>query len=100
MRELNKLLGIKVAASTAYHSQSDGQTEQVNQEIEQSLRLFINQCQDVWLEWISQAEFAYNNRIHSSILTTLFILDNGQHPRLGLEPILETQLEALEEFTT
>ena len=46
MRELNKLLGIKVAASTAYHPQSDGQTEQVNQEIEQYLQLFVNQCQD------------------------------------------------------
>ena len=64
MQELNKLLGIKVAASTAYHPQSDGQTEQVNKEIKQYLWLFINQCQDDWLEWISLAEFSYNNRIH------------------------------------
>ena len=34
MRELNKLLGIKTAASTAYHPQTDGQTERINQEIE------------------------------------------------------------------
>jgi transposase InsO family protein len=100
MRELNTLLGIKVAASTAYHPQTDGQTERVNQEIEQYLRLFINQRQDDWFDWISLAEFAYNNRVHSSTQTTPFMLDNGQHPRLGVEPIRETQLEALEDFTT
>ena len=100
MWELNKLLGIKVAASTAYHPQTDGQTERVNQEIEQYLRLFVNQRQDDWFDWISLAEFSYNNRIHSSTQTTPFLLDNGQHPRLGVEPIRETRLEALEEFTT
>ena len=100
MQELNKLLGIKVAASTAYHPQSDGQTERVNQEIEQYLQLFVNQCQDDWLEWISLAEFAYNNCIHLATQTTPFMLNNGQHPRLGLEPTQETQLEALDEFTT
>ena len=58
MQELNKLLGIKVAASTAYHPQTDGQTERVNQEIEQYLRLFVNQHQDDWFDWISLAEFS------------------------------------------
>ena len=90
MQELNKLLGIKVAASTAYHPQIDGQTERVNQEIEQYLRLFVNQRQDDWFDWISLAEFSYNNQIHSSTQTTPFLLDNGQHPRLGVEPIQET----------
>ena len=61
MRELNKLLGIKVAASAAYHPQTDGQTEQVNQEIEQYLRLFVNWHQDDWFDWMSLAEFSYNN---------------------------------------
>ena len=61
MQELSKLLGVKIAASTAYHPQTDGQTEHVNQEIEQYLQLFTNQCQDDWFDWISLAEFAYNN---------------------------------------
>ena len=43
MRGLSEILGIKVAASTAYHPQTDGQTERVNQEVEQFLRLFVNQ---------------------------------------------------------
>ena len=96
MRELNKLLGIK---TTAYHPQTDGQTEHINQEIEQYLRLFVNQRQDDWYEWVSLAEFTYNDQIHSSTQATLFMLDNGEHPRLGVEPIRETKLETLREFT-
>ena len=46
MRELNRLLDIKTTPSTAYHPQTDGQTERVNQEIEQYLRLFVNHRQD------------------------------------------------------
>jgi len=42
MRELNKILGIKSKLSTAFHPQIDGQTERVNQELEQYLRMFIN----------------------------------------------------------
>ena len=43
------MLGIKLVATMAYHPQGDGQTEQVNQELEQYLWLFINQRQDDWL---------------------------------------------------
>ena len=42
-RELYRILGIKIAATTAYHPQGDGQTEWVNQELEQYLRIFVNQ---------------------------------------------------------
>ena len=48
MQGLSKILGIKVAASLAYHPQTDGQTECVNQEVEQFLCLFVNQRQDDW----------------------------------------------------
>ena len=44
MRELDEMLGTSVAASTSYHPQSDGQTERVNQEIEQYLRAFFIYC--------------------------------------------------------
>src|SRR5882724_11649488 len=49
-QSLSHLLGIRVAASTAYHPQKDGQTERVNQEVKQFLRLFVNQQQDDWYE--------------------------------------------------
>ena len=61
MQGLSEILRIKVAASTAYHPQTDGQTECVNQEVEQFLHLFVNQRQDNWYDWISIAEFAYND---------------------------------------
>jgi len=98
MRELNKLLGIKITPSTAYHPQTDGQTERVNQEIEQYLRLFVNHRQDDWAEWLPLAEFSYNNRVQSSTRYTPFILNSGRHPRLGTEPIRETKVEAVATF--
>src|SRR5882724_6805769 len=75
MCNLSQLLGIKVATSTAYHPQTDGQTERVNQEVKQFLRLFVNQCQDDWYKWLSIAEFAYNNRVHTFTHSSPFMLD-------------------------
>ena len=42
MKELNQILGIKTRLSTAFHPQTDGQTEQTNQELKQYLRMFID----------------------------------------------------------
>ena len=50
MRELNKLLGIKIKLSTAFHPQTNRQTERMNQELEQYLHMFIDHCQEQWLE--------------------------------------------------
>jgi transposase InsO family protein len=84
--ELYRLLGIKVASSTAYHPQTDGQTERVNQEMEQFLRLFTSERQDDWDELLPLGEFAYNNHVHSSTQQTPFMVDTGRHPRMGFEP--------------
>lgn len=98
MKELNKLLGIQTAPSTAYHPQTDGQTERVNQEIEHYLRLFISHRQDDWVEWLSLAEFCYNNRIHASTRQTPFMLNNGRHPRMGTEPLRDSKMESVDAF--
>ena len=98
-KELNRLLGIQGTPSTAFHPQTDGQTERVNQEIEQYLRMFVNQRQDDWAEWLPLVEFAYNNRIHSSTRQTPFEVDTGRHPRMGIEPHRTSKIEAAEEFT-
>jgi len=45
----------------AYHPQTDGQTERVNQKYEQFLWLFMNQFQDNWHDWLAKAKFAYND---------------------------------------
>jgi hypothetical protein len=98
MKELNSILGIKTAASTAYHPQTDGQTERANQEIEQYLRLFVNHRQDDWAEWLPLAEFSYNNKIQASTRQTPFMLNTGRHPRLGMEPLRETKMPSVEDF--
>jgi len=65
MRELNRILGIESKLSTAFHPQTDGQTERVNQELEQYLRMFIDYRQEQWPDWLEMAEFVYNNKTHS-----------------------------------
>jgi hypothetical protein len=85
-RELYCLLRIKLAATTAYHPQGDGQTEQVNQELEQYLHSFINQQLDDWDELLLFVEFQYNNHIHSATCQVLFLLDTGQVSWMGFKP--------------
>ena len=100
MRELYRLLGIKLAATTAYHPQGDGQTERLNQELEQYIRLFVNERQDNWRELLPLAEFQYNNHIHSAIQNVPFLLDTGRIPRMGFEPNQRrSHLESVNEFT-
>jgi len=99
--ELNKLLGIQTALSTAYHPQTDGQTERTNQELEQYLWVYTNFMQDDWSDWLSTAEFAYNNRVHSSTGFSPFFLEYGRHPRTPLtmdKP--STQVPNTDEFVT
>ncbi|KAE8216955.1 hypothetical protein CF319_g8841, partial [Tilletia indica] len=79
-RSLCKLLGIKQALSTAYHPQTDGQTERVNQSLEQYLRTFTNYQQSDWSDFLPLAEFAYNNSEHSTTQTTPFFANKGYHP--------------------
>jgi len=85
MRELNEMLGIKSKLLTAFHPQTDGQTERVNQELQQYLRMFIDHRQEQWPEWLGTAEFAYNNKAHSSTRTLPFKANYGQDPRMGFE---------------
>ena len=85
-KEIYWLLGIELAATTAYHPQGDRQMERVNQELEQFLRLFINQRQDDWGDLLPFAEFQYNNHIHSATQNVPFLLDTGRLPQMGFEP--------------
>ena len=100
MKELFRLLGIEAASSTAYHPQTDGQTERVNQELEQFLQIFVGERQDDWYSLLPLAEFSYNNHVHSSTQQTPFLLDTGRHPRMGFEPHQPpSKVEAVNEFT-
>src|SRR5258707_562177 len=97
--ELAALLGVKLTPSTSYHLQTDGQMECMNQEIEAYLRVFVSHRQDNWADWLPLVEFAYNNKVHAATRWTPFELDAGQHPRLGVEPMRTSTVEAADTFT-
>jgi transposase InsO family protein len=71
MRKLYKLLRIKLALSTAYHPQTDGQTECVNQVLEGYLRTFTSRRQDDWDGLLPMGKFFYNNTKCKGNLTVL-----------------------------
>ena len=99
MKELYQLLGIKLAATTTYHPQGDGQTERINQELEQYLQLFVNKRQDDWVRLLPFAEFQYNNHVHSATQQPPFLLDTRWVPRMGFEPGQQkSHLESVNEF--
>ena len=66
--------------STVFHTQTDGQMEQQNQMFEHYLRCYIGYRQDDWVEWLQQAEFAYNNTVHASMGIIPFYAMYGYHP--------------------
>jgi len=98
MRELNQILGIKSKMSTVFHPQTDGQTERVNQELEQYLRMFIDHRQEQWPDWLGMAEFAYNNKTHSNTKTLFFKANYGQDPRIEFEVRKKKKYEGMEKF--
>lgn len=67
--------------STAFHPQTDGQTERQNQELEHYLRCFCTYHQDDWYELLPRAQFAYNNSIHSTLNQTPAFALMGYHPQ-------------------
>ena len=98
MRELNRMLGIKSKLSMAFHPQTDGQTERVNQGLKQYLRMFIDHRQEQWPEWLGTAEFAYNNKAHLSTKTSPFKANYGQDPRMGFEERKKGKYAGAERF--
>jgi len=99
-KELYRLLGIQISSFTAWHPQTDGQTECVNQELDQFLRLFVNERQDNWYGLLPIAEFQHNNHVHSATQQPPFLLDMGRIPRMGFEPRQDpSSLETINKFT-
>jgi len=78
--ELLKLLGIKSALSTAYHPQTDGTTERVNQEIEAYLSIYCSSHPEDWPHALHTLEFTHNNRRHADRQNTPFELMFGETP--------------------
>jgi hypothetical protein len=93
-----KVMGVKQNLSTAYHPQTDGQTERVNQGLEAYLRVYVDYAQDDWSEWLPMAEFAYNNADHSSTGMSPFYANYGFHPRLEVSAIEGSDEPLTEDF--
>jgi hypothetical protein len=66
-----------LAMSTAFHPQTDGQTEHMNRTLEQMLRNYVSYEQDDWDHYLIYAEFTYNNAVQSSTGLSPFRLLHG-----------------------
>jgi len=78
--EFFKMSGTTLHMSSAYHPQTDGQSEVVNKCVEQYLRCFVSQQPRKWNSFLSWAEFWYNTTYHSSIGMTAFQAIYGRPP--------------------
>ena len=82
---LCETLGIKTLLFTAFHPQTDGQTERTNVIIKMYLHMYVNYMQNDWAWWCPSAEFAYNNHISEVTKCTSFFANSEQHSRMGTE---------------
>ena len=78
-------LGIKKKLSTAFHPQTDSQTERQNSTMEAYLKAFVNWEQNNWARPLPMAKFAYNNAKNASTSHTLFGLNCSYYPRVSFE---------------
>ncbi|CCO30490.1 Retrotransposable element Tf2 155 kDa protein type 1 [Rhizoctonia solani AG-1 IB] len=82
LKALYQRLGIDPHFSSAYHPQSDGQTERLNPTLEHFLRAYASVNQNDWVKWLPMAQFAYNNAVHSSTGKSPFKALYGWEPAL------------------
>ena len=75
--------GVKQKLSTAFHPQSDGQTERINQILEQYLRCYVNYQQDDWVVLLPTAQFAYNSSRSSTTGMSPFKANYGYEPEVA-----------------
>jgi hypothetical protein len=67
--------------STAYHPQTDGQTERTNRIVEDMLRMYVMDFPTKWEEYLHLVEFAYNNGYHTSLKMSPFEVMYGRKCR-------------------
>ena len=80
-KEIWRALGMNLTYSTAYHPQTDGQSERTNRTLEQYLRQYVSRNQGDWSMHLTAAEFAINNAYQESVKNSPFMLNYGRNPR-------------------
>jgi len=81
-QSLGTALDMNLHFTSGYHLEGNGQTEQVNQTLEQYLCCYCNFQQDNWSTLLPLAEFAYNNTPSKMTGTSPFFANKGYHPNL------------------
>ena len=94
--DLYDYLGIKRSMSTAYHPQSDGQTERITQVIESYLHSYCNYEQNDWASMLAMAQYAYNNSKHSATKISPFYSNYGFEPQTNCPTELQFRNSASE----
>ena len=79
-RELFRLSGVKLQYSTAFHPQSDGQSEATNKIIMMYLRCLTGDRPRQWLRWLPWVEYCYNSSYQASLKTSPFRVVYGRDP--------------------
>ena len=85
-QSLMNLMGVYHKMSTSYHPQTDGQTERINQIVEQYLRCYIDYGQTNWVKLLPMAQFAYNSSFQETIKMTPFEANYSYCPAAYHEP--------------
>ena len=98
MKELYKKLGIEPNPSTAYHPQTDGQTERVNQELEEYLQIYVNERQNNWVDWLPITQFCHNDQQHLATGYSPFMITGGRHPFKGVFTNKESPNQSVEDY--
>lgn len=93
-KTLHTYQGTQLDMSTAFHPQTDGQTEVYNRILEDMLRHYVSPYLDDWDKWLPCAQFAINNAFVESIGCTPSFLNFGRHPRTPLSVFLQQQISS------
>jgi len=92
-REFMRLMGIKVACTTPYHPQSDGQAERSNHTVERMLRCYVAENQEDWDLWVTPVEYAINDSVSAATGHSPFELVYGHAPATQLDFFIDAALE-------
>src|SRR6266704_4223020 len=83
---LGKALDIRLHFTSGYHLEGDGQTERMNQTLEQYLQIYCNYQQDNWSKLLPLMEFTYNNTLNATTGVSPFFANKGYHPNISIHP--------------
>lgn len=99
LHTLRKVLDMNLHFTSGYHPKGDGQTEWMNQTLEQYLCIYCNYQQDNWAELLPITEFTYNNAPNPTTGVYLFFANKGYNPDISLHPEHDLVSSRAKDFT-